>query len=96
MLSRLEGSNPSLSAFFVLLQVKYEPIVRESKGRRRQAGGPLLQPYCNPSAERLVHRGRQAIPHPGQHVAVGVQGYGYGGVPQQFLHELDVHAFAEQ
>ena len=52
--------------------------------------------YCNPSAESLVHSVCQTVAHAGQHVAVGVQGNGFGGVAQELLHEFDVHSFAKQ
>ena len=58
--------------------------------------------YCNPSAESLVHSVCQTVAHAGQHVAVGVQGNGFGGVAhfggvaQKLLHEFDVHSFAKQ
>ncbi len=62
------------------------------KGPRRNARAL----YCNPSAEGFVHGVSQTIAHAGQHVAVGVQGYGYGGVTQEFLHEFDVYSFTQQ
>jgi hypothetical protein len=48
------------------------------------------------SAQSLVHRVRQPVVHAGQHVAVGVQSDCYGGVAQEFLHELGVDAPAEK
>ena len=66
-----------------------------TKGSWRSARPPLLQPYCNPLAQSLVHRVRQPVTHAGQHVAVGVQGDTYGGVTQEFLHQFDLPTFAE-
>jgi hypothetical protein len=62
--SRLEGSNPSLSAFLTNLQAKRSRI-----GGFGVAPEPL---YCNPSAESFVDRICQAVIHAGQHVAVSV------------------------
>ena len=43
-----------------------------TKGSSRCARTPLLQPYCNPLAQSLVHRVRQPVTHAGQHVALVV------------------------
>ena len=72
------GSNPTLSAFPPDLQAEREGS-RWAKERTQET--PI--PYCNPSAECLVH--------PGQYVRVGVEGDRYGGVAQEFLHELGMN-----
>ena len=36
------------------------------------AGPRLLQPYCNPSAQSLVHRVGELIAHAGQHLTLTV------------------------
>jgi hypothetical protein len=53
--------------------------------------GFLLQPYCNPFLPQRVLKGAgRAILHGGQYVGVGIQGYGYGGVPQHLGDYLGV------
>ena len=42
--------------------------------------------------EGLLHRPHGLISHTGQHVAVGVEGDGDAGVPQEILDKLSVNA----
>ena len=96
MLSRLEGSNPSLSALLLYLQVDLR-IGRRQVNRPRGYPRPdLLQPYCNPLRKYVLHGSGGLICHARQHVGVGVQSDRYGGVAQGFLHEFGVHASTEQ
>jgi hypothetical protein len=68
------------------LQAECEANARETEGPRRRAGGPLLQPYCNPTGwgldEGFVHRPGRGVAHAGQYVAVGVERDGDGVVAQ--------------
>jgi len=70
-----------------VLQVKLSS--RESP-RCRTTGG-LLQPYCNPSGQYALHSARSLALHIGQHVRVGIQGYGDGGTTEKFLHYLRIY-----
>jgi hypothetical protein len=96
VLSRLVGSNPTLSALSFLLQV-HRSIGRRQANRPRGYPRPdLLQPYCNPLRKYVLHGSGGLICHARQHVGVGVQSDRYGGVAQEFLHEFGVHASTEQ
>ena len=66
-----------------------------SRGPRATSGPDLLQPYCNPLGKHVLHSGSGLISHARQDVRVGVQGYGYGGVAQEFLHEFGMYASAQ-
>ena len=52
--------------------------------------------YTNAPLQGFVHHVCRLVAHARQHVGVGVQGDGYGGVPEEFLDDLGVHALAEE
>jgi hypothetical protein len=52
--------------------------------------------YLGISAQRVLHRSHRRLSQTWYDVAVGVQRYGYRGVPQHFTHDLRVNAFREQ
>jgi hypothetical protein len=65
---------------------------------------PLGLTYCSPVTfscmylghtpwlpQCVSHCSRSLIPHRGQIMTVGVEGHGYGGVPQEFLYQLRVN-----
>ena len=45
----------------------------------------LLQPYCNPLTECILHSFGGLVLHVRKHVAVGIQGYGDAGVDGEAL-----------
>jgi len=90
------GSNPTLSAFSFYLQANLRIGCRQAERSWTTPESYLLQPYCNPLRKNLLHGVGSLIAYARQHVRVGVQGHGYGGVTQEFLHEFGVHALAEQ
>jgi hypothetical protein len=57
----------------------------------------LVQQRCSNAAltQCLSHRVGGLVAHSWEHVGVGVQGDGYGGVPQKLLDELRVNFFLE-
>jgi hypothetical protein len=66
VLSRLEGSNPSLSASSHYLQEKCSRRMKKTKRFWRGFRTTLLQPYCNPSAESFFHGVCQAVTYAGK------------------------------
>ena len=52
--------------------------------------------YTNALRKRLLHGGNRAVLHVGQDVAVGVQRYRYGRVPQHLGDDLGVHVLEQQ
>ena len=69
------------------LQVNYSKHEEAPNALR----GFLLQPYCKPFLPQCVLKGAgRAILHGGQYVGVGIQGDGYGGVPQHLGDYLGV------
>jgi hypothetical protein len=52
--------------------------------------------YTNALLQSFVHHVCCLVSHARQHVGVGIQGDGYGGVPEEFLDDLGMHALAEK
>ena len=73
------GFVPCNSSAVVIVHDHFEPPWRYR----------LLELFLGQSG---INRIRCLISHAWEYVAVGVQGYGYGGVPQQLLDELRVDA----
>jgi hypothetical protein len=71
--NRVGGVEPSRGfeshplRFSFCLQVKRRDGRRTTRRPRISPGPNLPQPYCNPSAQSLVHRVRQPVSHAGQH-----------------------------
>ncbi len=52
--------------------------------------------YTNAALQGFVHYVCRLISHARQHMGVGVQGDRYGGVSEEFLDDLGMHALAEK
>ena len=71
----------------------------EKSSPRGESGGFVQQPCSNAifSLRKCgLHRPHGLISHTRQKVRVGVQGYGYGSVPQKHLDELGMGALRAQ
>ena len=52
--------------------------------------------YTNAPLQGFIHHVCRLVAHARQHVGIGIQGDGYGGVSEEFLDDLGVHALAEK
>ena len=61
-----------------------------------KVGYSLGLSYTNALLQGLIHHVRHLISHARQHVGVGVKGDGYGGVTEELLDDLGMHALTKK
>src|SRR5918997_5669127 len=58
--------------------------------------GLLLQPYCNPLAQRLLQSPSGTLLHIREYMGVGVEGYGDGSMSQHLRDDLGVYVSRQE